>query len=70
MVMSQPHIALFSMWGFVKHMVELIVSEDYAFYLLDKPAFCWLIHYLWPTLAIKDIPHRTRICEEVLARAV
>jgi len=51
-------------------LVELIVSEDNAFYLLNKPVFRQLIHYLWPSLAIKDIPHRTKIREEVLARAV
>jgi len=67
---SQPHIAPFSMRGFVDHLVKLIISEDDAFYLLDKPAFHQLIHYLRPSLAIKDIPHRTKICEEVLARAV
>jgi hypothetical protein len=69
-VMSQPCIAPFSTRGFVEHVVELIVSEDDAFYLLDKPTFHWLIHYLQPTLVIKDIPHCTRICEEVLARTV
>jgi hypothetical protein len=70
MVTSQPRVAPFSTRGFVEHVVELIISEDNAFYLLDKPAFCWLIHYLRPTLTIKDIPHRTRIREEVLACAV
>jgi len=70
MVTSQPRVAPFSTRGFVEHVVELIVSEDDAFYLLDKPAFRRLIHYLRPTLTIKDIPHRTRIREEVLARAV
>jgi hypothetical protein len=70
MVTSQPRIAPFSTWGFVEHVVELIVSEDDAFYLLDKPTFCWLIHYLQPTLAIKDIPHHTRIREVVLVHTV
>ena len=70
MVMSQPHVAPFLTWGLVEHMVELIVSEDNAFYLLDKSAFHQLIHYLWPTLTIKDIPHCTRIREEVLACTV
>jgi hypothetical protein len=51
-------------------LVELIVSKDDAFYLLDKPVFRQLIHYLRPTLALKDIPHRTKIREEILARAV
>ncbi len=50
--------------------MELIVSEDDAFYLLDKPIFQQLVHYLRPNLAIKDIPHHTRMREEVLAHAV
>ena len=58
------------MRGFVDHLVELIVSEDDAFYLLNKPAFYQLIHYLQPSLTIKDIPYHTKICEEVLAHAV
>ena len=69
MVTSQPRMAPFSMRGLIDHVVELIVSEDDAFLLLDKPAFRQLLHYLRPALPIKDIPHRTRIREEVLARA-
>ena len=68
-VKTQPRIALFSTRGLVDHLVELIVTEDDAFQLLDRPAFQRLIHYLHPTLAIKDIPHRTKIREEVLAHA-
>ena len=70
MVATQSHVAPFSTQGLIDHVVELIVSEDDAFYLLDKAPFRQLIHYLRPTLATKDIPHRTKICEEVLARSV
>jgi hypothetical protein len=66
-VMSQPHAAPFSTQGLINHIVELVVSEDNMFYLLDKPAFCQLIHYLRPTLSPKEIPHRTKIHEEILA---
>jgi hypothetical protein len=69
MVSSQPHIPLFSTRGLVDHMVELIISEDKAFYFLDKPTFRQLIHYLCPSLSMKDIPHCTKICEEVLVHA-
>lgn len=69
-VTSQPRVAPFSMRGLIDHIVELVVSEDDAFYLLDKPPFRQLIHYLRPTLLTKDIPHRTKIREEILARAV
>jgi len=69
-VTSQPHVAPFSTRGLIDHLVELIISEDDAFYLLNKPVFRQLVHYLHPNLAIKDIPHRTRMREEVLACAV
>ena len=68
-VMSQPHAARFSTWGLIDHIIELVVSEDDAFYLLDKPVFRQLLHFLRPALAMKDIPHRTKIREEILARA-
>ncbi len=67
MLTSQPYVAPFSMRGLVDHVVKLIVSEDDAFHLLNKPTFCKLLHYLHPTLAMKDIPHRTKIHQEVLA---
>jgi hypothetical protein len=60
-ITSQPHIAPFSTRGLLDYLVELIVSEDDVFYLLDKPAFQQLIHYLHPTLTLKDIPHRTKM---------
>jgi hypothetical protein len=69
MVTSQPHMAPFSTQGLIDHVVELIVSEDNAFLLLDKPMFRQLLHYLRPALPMKDILHRTRIHEEVLAHA-
>ena len=68
-VTSQPRTALFSTWGLIDHIIELVVSEDNAFYLLDKTAFCQLIHYLCPTLSMKEIPHCTDIREEILACA-
>src|SRR5260221_6393036 len=69
-VTHQPRVPPFSSQGLIDHLVELIVSEDEAFYLLDKPAFRQLLHYLRPTLASRDIPHHTKIREEVLHRAV
>ena len=70
MVTSQLRMAPFSTRGLIDHVVELIVSEDNAFLLLDKPTFRQLIHYIRPTLPMKDILHRTRIRQEVLAHAV
>src|SRR6266581_974573 len=66
----QPHIPPFSLQGLIDHLVELIISEDEAFYLLDKPTFCQLLQYLCPTLPSKDIPHWTKIHDEVVTCAV
>ena len=35
----QPCVAPFSVQGLVDHLVELIVTEDEAFYLLDELVF-------------------------------
>ena len=67
---TQKAAAPFSTQGLKDHLVQLIVTEDEAFHLLDKPAFRQLIHYLRPTLPDKEIPHRTKIRKEVLTRAV
>jgi len=69
-VMSQPRAALFLMWGLIDHIVELVISEDNAFYLLDKSTFYQVILYLHPTLSPKENPHCTKICEEILACAM
>ena len=66
----QPCVAPFSSQGMVDHLVQLIVTEDEAFYLLEKPAFRQLLLYLQPTLTDRDIPHCTKIREEVLTRSV
>ena len=67
---TQKAAAPFSTQGLKDHLVQLIVTEDKAFHLLDKPVFRQLIHYLCPTLPNKEIPHRTKIREEVLIRTV
>jgi len=58
------------MQGLMDHLVELIVSEDDAFLLLNKPVFRHLLHYLCPSLCLNDIPHHTKVHGEVLVRAV
>ena len=67
---TQQCVPPFSTRGLIDHLVELIVTEDEAFQLLDRPAFRQLLNYLRPTLPNGDIPHRTKIHDEVLARAV
>lgn len=66
----QPRVPPFSSKGLIDYLVQLVVTEDEAFLLLDKPAFRDLLIYLRPALNDRDIPHRTKIREETLERAV
>jgi hypothetical protein len=40
-----------------------------AFRLIDKEPFRRLLTYLRPTLSSRDIPHRTKLRQEILERA-
>ena len=66
---TQKRVAPFSKRGLIDHLVELVVTEDEAFQLVDKPTFRQLLYYLHPTLPKGGIPHRTKIHDEILARA-
>ena len=66
----QPCVLPFSSKGLIDYLVQLIVTEDEAFLLLDKPAFHDLLIYLCPALNDRDIPHCTKIHEETLECAV
>jgi len=66
----QPHVPPFTSKGLIDYLVQLIVTEDEAFLLLDKPAFRDLLTFLRPALNDRDIPHHTKIHEETLKRAV
>lgn len=46
-----------------------ILPHIKAFRLVDKGPFRRLLTYLRPSLADKDIPHRTKIKLEILERA-
>lgn len=57
------------MQGLLNYIIELIVSEDDAFQLIDKCSFRRLLMYLRPSLLDKDIPHRTKLTKEILEHA-
>jgi hypothetical protein len=59
---------MFTKAGLLEYIMELIVTEDKALQLANKPALCDLLHYVRPTLA--DIPHHTKVTETIKARAV
>ena len=67
---TQQRVASFSTRGLINHLVELIITEDEAFQLLDRPTFWQLLNYLCSTLPNGDIPHCTKIHNKVLAHAV
>lgn len=64
-----PKPPQFTKAGLTDYIVELIVAEDEAFQLVDKGPFRRLLQYLRPNLSDQDIPHRTKVREEILARA-
>ncbi|KAF7364524.1 HAT family dimerization domain-containing protein [Mycena venus] len=58
----------FSSQGLLDYLVEMIVTEDNAFMLVDKGPFRRLLQYFCPSLKESDIPHRTKMREEILKR--
>jgi hypothetical protein len=54
----------------LEYIMELIVTEDEAIQLIDKPAFRHLLQYARPSLTEKDIPHRTKLTDTIKARAI
>jgi hypothetical protein len=60
---------LFTRAGLLEYIVELVVVEDEAFQLVDKGAFRRLLEYLRPSLIARDIPHKTKVRDEIMARA-
>lgn len=68
-VNRQPRPPTFSTAGLLDYIIELIVEEDEAFQLVDKGAFRRLLMYTRPSLSERDIPHRTKVQQEILLRA-
>ncbi|KAG1868644.1 hypothetical protein F4604DRAFT_1682281 [Suillus subluteus] len=60
----------FTKEGLLEYIMELIVTEDDAIQLIDKPAFRRLLQYARPTLTEQDIPHRTKLTETIKSRAM
>ncbi|OCH91413.1 hypothetical protein OBBRIDRAFT_834185 [Obba rivulosa] len=56
--------------GLLDHIVELTVSDDQSFRLVEKGSFRRLLIYQRPQTWERDIPHHTKLREEILARAL
>jgi hypothetical protein len=52
---------------YCRHSVNLIVCQ--VFQLVDKDSFRRLLMFMWPSLTERDIPHRTKIHNEIHHRA-
>ncbi|THG95518.1 hypothetical protein EW026_g6148 [Hermanssonia centrifuga] len=55
--------------GLLDHIVELIVSDDQAFRLVEKAAFRRLLQYQRPQTKDTEIPHHTFVREEIMRKA-
>jgi hypothetical protein len=64
-----PKVLPFSKEGLLDYIIQLVVSEDKAFQLVDRPAFRSLLLFLRPGLSERDIPHCTKIHQEIVARS-
>ncbi|KAI5981995.1 hypothetical protein EDC04DRAFT_2916032 [Pisolithus marmoratus] len=56
----------FSIQGLCEFLVDFIVSDDQAIYVMECPQFHWLILNLHHNLQDTDIPHHTKTCKLVL----
>ncbi|KAG1901096.1 uncharacterized protein F5891DRAFT_1187795 [Suillus fuscotomentosus] len=65
-----PKPPMFSKAGLLKYIMELIVTEDEALQLIDKPVFRRLLSYVRPALVEGDIPHCTKLTKSVKAHAL
>ncbi|KAG2740172.1 hypothetical protein P692DRAFT_20881162 [Suillus brevipes Sb2] len=65
-----PNVSMFTKAKLLEYIMELIMTEDKALQLVDKPAFCDLLCYVHPTLAEGDIPNCTKLTEAINAVVV
>ncbi|KAF5370479.1 hypothetical protein D9615_009743 [Tricholomella constricta] len=68
-VSRQPRMPAFTSAGMLDYVIELIVREDEALQLIDRGSFRRLLKFMRPSLQEKDIPHRTKLRQEIIRRA-
>ncbi|KAJ6540774.1 hypothetical protein B0H19DRAFT_1078173 [Mycena capillaripes] len=69
LVVSTPRLPVFTPEGLPDFLIELIVTQDEAFMLIEAPSLRRLLQYLKPTLKDSDIPTRKTLRTHILARA-
>ncbi|RDB19238.1 hypothetical protein Hypma_013493 [Hypsizygus marmoreus] len=55
--------------GLLEHIVQFVVEDDQAFTLVDKKSFRGILKYQRPATKESDIPHHTKLQEEVIYKA-
>jgi hypothetical protein len=56
--------------GLFDNIVKLIVADDQAYQLVDKPEFRALLMYQRPNTTERDIPHRQTVADEIYAKSL
>ncbi|PPQ85072.1 hypothetical protein CVT26_005196 [Gymnopilus dilepis] len=55
--------------GLLEHIIDFVVSDDQPFRIVEKSSFRALLTYQRPAMNDSDIPHRTKLREEIVYKA-
>ncbi|KAH9168616.1 hypothetical protein EDB89DRAFT_1909195 [Lactarius sanguifluus] len=59
-------IPTWSKQGLMEHVIQFVVEDNQLFLVVEKLSFCNMLRYLHPNMKDLDIPHRTKLQDEVL----
>jgi hypothetical protein len=62
------HIPTWTKQGLMEHIIQFVVEDDQSFLVLEKPSFRNLLRYLRPNMKDSDIPHRTKLREQIMGK--
>ncbi|KAH9007904.1 hypothetical protein EDB84DRAFT_1447253, partial [Lactarius hengduanensis] len=54
--------------GLMEHVIQFVVEDDQSFLVVEKPSFRNMLRYLRPNMKDSDIPHRTKLWDEVVSK--
>lgn len=54
--------------GLMEHIIQFVVEDDQSFLVIEKPSFRNLLRYLRPNMKESDIPHRTKLREDIMGK--
>ncbi|KAF8879217.1 hypothetical protein CPB84DRAFT_1751722 [Gymnopilus junonius] len=67
-IQATPNVK-WSKEGLLEHILDFIISGDQSFRVVEEKPFRKLLKYQHPATQESDIPHRTKIWEEVIEKA-